>query len=122
MGLLRREHKVSDAAKPVPLAEFVAALRTELRAAQADADPDLPIEVGPVTVEFTLLTRKEGEGKAGVRFWVVDAGVSGKVAAESTQKVTMQLAPLDPSGTRPARVRDVDRNTEQPRRRVDSRD
>ena len=42
-------------------------------------DPALPIEVGPITLEFTVTTRREGEGKAGVKFWVVDAGVSGKL-------------------------------------------
>jgi hypothetical protein len=91
----------------VPLADFVGALRAELRAAQREADPALPIEVGPVTVEFTVLTRKEGEGRAGVRFWVVDAGVGGQRATESTQKVTLQLTPLDSSG-RPARIRDTE--------------
>ena len=91
----------------VPLADFVGALRAELRAAQGDADPELPIEVGPVTVEFTVLTRKEGEGRAGLRFWVVEAGVGGRRATESTQKVTMRLTPLDPSG-RSARIRDTE--------------
>jgi len=85
-------------AQPVPLADFLAALREELRAARAARDPELPLEVGPVTVEFTVLTRREGEGKAGIKFWVVDAGVTGKVTGESTQKVTMQLTPLDPAG------------------------
>ena len=97
----------------VPLADFVGALREEIKLARESADSEVPIEVGPVTVEFTLLARREGEGKAGVRFWVVDAGVGGKVANESTQKVTMQLAPLGPGGVGPARVRDV----EQPGRR-----
>jgi Trypsin-co-occurring domain 2 len=89
----------------VPFADFVAALRDQIRAAQADADPNLPIELGPMSVEFTLLTRWEGEGRAGVRFWVIEAGVSAKRASESTQKVTMELQPLQPSGRR-ARVRD----------------
>jgi Trypsin-co-occurring domain 2 len=84
--------------KPVPLADFLAALRSELKAAHAERDPDLQLEVGPVTVEFTVLTRQEGEGKAGIKFWVVDAGVSGKLIGESTQKVTMQLMPLDSTG------------------------
>jgi hypothetical protein len=91
----------------VPLADFVRALRSELLAAQTEAMTELPLEVGPVTVEFTVMTRKEGEGRAGVRFWVVDAGVGGGRATESTQKVTMQLRPLDISG-RPARIRDVE--------------
>jgi Trypsin-co-occurring domain 2 len=93
----------------VAFADFVAALRDQIRAAQVDADPGLPIEIGPVSVEFTLLTRREGEGKAGVRFWVVEAGVSGRMASESTQKVTMQLQPLGPGGEGRARVRDRER-------------
>jgi hypothetical protein len=84
--------------EPVPLADFISGLRDQLRAAHAERDPAFPIEVGPLSVEFTLLTRREGEGHAGVKFWVVDAGVSGKLAAESTQKVTLQLTPLDPAG------------------------
>jgi len=99
---------MSEDAKAVPFADFVAALRDELRQAQQDADPNLPIEVGSVTVEFTVLTRQEGEGKAGIRFWVVEAGVSGKLASESTQKVSMELFPLSPTGER-ARIRDIER-------------
>jgi Trypsin-co-occurring domain 2 len=95
-------------AKPIPLADFVVALRDQLRAAQAQGDPDLPVEVGPVTVEFTVLTRQEGEGHAGIRFWVVDAGASGKHAAEATQKVSMQLTPMDAAG-KPLRVGDQER-------------
>jgi Trypsin-co-occurring domain 2 len=89
---------VDSAQEPVPLADFVSALRDELRAAHAERDPAFPIEIGPMTVEFALVTRREGEGRAGVKFWVIDAGVSGKLAAESTQKVTLQLTPLDPAG------------------------
>lgn len=101
---------MSNGETAVPFADFVDALREEIKEAQQDADPELPIELGQVTVEFTVLTRREGEGKAGIRFWVVDAGVSGKLASESTQKVTMQLTPLGPGGARPARIRDVERN------------
>ena len=90
----------------VALADFVGALRDQILAARADADPDVPIEMGPVSVEFTLLTRREGEGKAGVRFWVVEAGVTGKLASESSQKVTMELQPLRPGGGGRARIRD----------------
>lgn len=88
------------------LADFVGALRDQLLLARMAEDPAMPIEVGPVTVEFTLLTRREGEGKAGVKFWVVDASVGGKLVSESTQKVTMQLQPLQPDGQGRARVHD----------------
>jgi hypothetical protein len=99
--------------EPIPFADFVGTLREQLKAAWGARDPDLPIEVGPVTVEFTLLTRQEGEGKAGIRFWVVDAGVSGKVGRESTQKVTMQLTPLDAAGG-PLRVGDEEQQRQPP--------
>lgn len=89
----------------VPLADFIGALRTELRAAALARDPELQFNVGPVTVEFTLMTHHEGGGKAGVRFWVVEAGASASVANESTQKVTLELTPVSASGE-PWRVAD----------------
>lgn len=97
-------------AKSVPLADFLSAFRSELRLAAAERDADLQFEVGPVTVEFTVLTRREGEGRAGVKFWVVDAGVTGKIAGESTQKVTMQLTPLDSNGG-PIRIHDTEQSS-----------
>ena len=113
---------VDAEAQPIPVADFIAALRGELKAARAERDPDLPLEVGPVTVEFTVLTRREGEGKAGIKFWVVDAGVSGKLTGESTQKVTVQLTPLDAGGGS-LRVRDTEeRGTSEPRGDVAARD
>lgn len=92
-------------AEMVPLADFVAALRDEIRQMDAGADEQSPIELGPVTVEFTLLTRHEGAAGAKVKFWVVEAGVEGKVTGESTQKVTLELHPLQPGGVGRRRVR-----------------
>lgn len=84
---------------PVPLAEFIDALRDELRAAQIRADPLIPIEVGQVTVEFTVAMRRSGGGKAGVRFFVVNVDAEGTLGSERTQKVTMQLRPLSADGS-----------------------
>jgi len=89
---------MADDGAGLPLADFIGALRSELRAAALARDPELQFNVGPVTVEFTLMTRHEGGGKAGVRFWVVEAAASASVAHESTQKVTMELAPVSASG------------------------
>jgi len=82
----------------VPLADFIGALRAELRAAALAKDPQLQFNVGPVSVEFTLMTHHEGGGRAGIRFWVVEAGASASVANESTQKVTLALTPVTASG------------------------
>ena len=82
----------------LPLADFIGALRAELRTAALAKDPQLQFNLGTVTVEFTLMTHHEGGGKAGVRFWVVEAGASATVANESTQKVTLALTPVTASG------------------------
>jgi hypothetical protein len=82
----------------LPLADFIGALRAELRTAALAKDPQLQFNVGPVNVEFTLMTHHEGSGKAGIRFWVVEAGASASVANESTQKVTLALTPVTASG------------------------
>ena len=89
---------MADEQVRLPLADFIDALRAELRAAALAKDPQLQFNVGPVTVEFTLMTHREGGGKAGVRFWVVEAGASASVANESTQKVTLALTPVTASG------------------------
>jgi hypothetical protein len=89
---------MADEPTGVPLADFIGALRAELRAAALARDPQLQFNVGPVNVEFTLMTRHEGGGKAGIRFWVVEAGASASVASESTQKVTLALTPVTASG------------------------
>jgi len=82
----------------LPLADFIGALRAELRTAALGKDPELQFNVGPVTVEFTLMTHHEGGGKAGIRFWVVEAGASATAGKESTQKVTLALTPVTASG------------------------
>ena len=83
----------------LPLGDFIGALRAELRTAALAKDPQLQFNVGPVTIEFTLMTHREGSGKAGIRFWGLSRPSSGASAAkESTQKVTLVLTPVTASG------------------------
>ena len=98
-------------ARLVPLAEFVSGLREELRAAQAARDPGLQFAVGPVSVEFTVVTTREGGPEAKVRFWVVEAGASAQWSREATQKVSLTLTPVDEHG-QPIHI--VDRVAEPP--------
>lgn len=77
----------------VPLAAVVDALRDQLRAARAVADPTLPFTVGPITVEMSAVARREGDARFGVRFWVVDASGGGKLGRETTHKLTFTLTP-----------------------------
>ncbi|MEU8895834.1 trypco2 family protein [Nocardia sp. NPDC048505] len=94
-----------EAAAPIELAEFVAGLRAELRAAQAVRDPGLRFAVGPVSVEFSVATVREGGPEAKLRFWVVEAGGSARWSREAVQKVTLTLTPVDEHGA-PVHIRD----------------
>lgn len=96
---------MGDADGRVPIAEFVAALREELKEAQAAQDSDLQFTVGSVTVEFSVVTGREGGPEGMVRFWVVEAGGSAKWSKSGTQTVTLTLTPVDEHG-RDVRVGD----------------
>jgi hypothetical protein len=87
-----------EQARPVALAEFVSGLREELREAQAAREPGLQFAVGPVSVEFTVVTARQGGPEAKVRFWVVEAGGSAQWSREATQKVSLTLTPVDERG------------------------
>lgn len=85
------------------LREFVAGLRSELKAAHDDAQEgevagEPRFVVGPVNVEFTLAARKEAGARGGVRFYVFDLGASGSLASESTQRVNLVLRPVTKDG------------------------
>ncbi len=86
--------------KQLELAETVEALRAELaRAAAAGAGASFQFPVTGVQLEFHVGVTKAGEGKAGVRFWVVELGGSGSYAHEEIQTVTVTLgAPVDQNG------------------------
>jgi Trypsin-co-occurring domain 2 len=87
----------------VPLRDFVAGLRSELKAAHDDAEQDGSQDgprfaVGPVNVEFTLTAKKDASAKGGVRFYVFEFGASGSVGSEWTQRVSLVLTPETKDG------------------------
>jgi NTP-dependent ternary system trypsin peptidase co-occuring protein len=86
--------------KQLELAETVEALRAELaRAVAAGAGAGFQFPVAGVQLEFHVGVTKAGEGRAGVRFWVVELGGSGSYAREEIQTVTVTLgAPVDQNG------------------------
>jgi Trypsin-co-occurring domain 2 len=102
----RREPRMET----IGLSETIGALRAELAAAAAMArDADIQFPVGGVQLEFHFGVTKTGEGKAGVKFWVVELGGGGSYASESIQTVTVTLdPPVDRTG-QPVKVsRDYD--------------
>jgi hypothetical protein len=86
-------------------AETVEALRAELaRAAAAGANAGFQFPVTGVQLEFHVGVTKAGEGKAGVKFWVVELGGAAAYAREEIQTVSVTLgAPVDQNG-QPVRI------------------
>ena len=78
----------------IPLALAIAGLRAEMESA-AEQGEDKEIGFVATSVEVTLETvvTTTGEGHAGVKWWLVEAG--GAVSRESgtTQSVTITLTP-----------------------------
>jgi hypothetical protein len=91
----------------VGLAEAVQVLRDELAVArEAGEGQETVFAVGPIEVEFSVVAKKAGEGKAGLTFGVVTLGMSGGVAKEETHRVKVTLTPRDAATGEPPEISD----------------
>jgi len=80
----------------VGLTEAVQALRDELAVARKTSEGEpIMFSVGPVEVEFAVVAKKTGTGKAGLTFGVVTIGAEGGLAREQTHRVKVTLTPRD---------------------------
>lgn len=84
----------------IGLSEAIGAVRAELAAAvEQGVDAELQFPVSGVQLEFHVAVTKKGEGRAGVRFYVVELGGAGSYAREEIQTVIVTLgAPVDRAG------------------------
>ena len=73
------------------LAETVEALRAELAWAAEAGRGGVSVPGDGVQLEFHVEVTKAGEGKAWVRFYVVEPGGAGSYAREEIQTVTVTL-------------------------------
>ena len=79
----------------VPLAEAIQALRVEIVEANRKSKyEDVRFKLGPIELEFGLEVSREVAGNAGLKFWVVSIGGSGKRASAATHSVRMVLTPV----------------------------
>lgn len=92
----------------IGLNDTIEALRDELVAAMEQArEKAVQFPVTGVQLEFHVGVKKTGEGKAGLKFWVLELGSGGSYARETIQKVIVTLgAPTDAAGV-PVRVSDT---------------
>ncbi|GAB3901590.1 trypco2 family protein [Kibdelosporangium lantanae] len=89
----------NDAAGWIELAEWIAALRSELQAAQNEGTgKDLQFVVGPLELEFEVTASREAGGKGGVKFWVAEVGSDVRTKSGTTQRVKMTLTPHSGDG------------------------
>ncbi len=91
----------------IELAAYIQSLRDELVTAWMDGQQSpVGFEVGPVELELSVNAERSAEAKAGVRFWVVDAGLGGTVTRQSATRVKLSLVPRDRADpTRPLFIR-----------------
>lgn len=78
----------------IELSEMITSLRQELeRATEEGAGKDIKFLSGDVELELQVKVSKQGGGKVGVKFWVVNAEANGKISSESIQKIKLKLTP-----------------------------
>jgi hypothetical protein len=84
----------------IGLSEAIGAVRAELAVAvEQGVDAEFHFPVNGVQLEFHVAVTKTGEGKAGVRLYVVELSGGGSYAREEIQTVTVTLgAPVDRAG------------------------
>jgi len=87
----------------IELAEVIQELRSELQRTMKEGEGEgLRFEVQDLELELQVAVTKSvtggGEGSAKVKFWVFEAGTSGKAEAswgtERTQKLKLKLKPV----------------------------
>jgi Trypsin-co-occurring domain 2 len=85
----------------VPLAAAIEALRDELTIAMAQGQ-DRPLRFEVTNIDLTLQTTVtwSGEANAGIKWWLIDAGVKASRESEAVQTIVLNLAPkqADESG------------------------
>ncbi|WP_020525202.1 trypco2 family protein [Catelliglobosispora koreensis] len=81
------------------LAEAIDAIRRELLTAQRRGQgSEMPFELGPVELEFSVTVSRERSAEAALKVWVVEAGGSLGRTVESAHRVSLVLKPKNGEG------------------------
>ena len=86
-------------AEDLQLNEFIKSLRSELQSAAIDGE-DSAIRFIPksVKIELTLEASKSGKGGVNFKIFSVGAEAGGEISTANTQKLTLELVPVDENG------------------------
>jgi len=81
------------------LANVIEDLRGELLYALAKGQgSELQFRLKPIDLELKLAVTAGSDGKAGVKFWVIELGGGGKYEQASTHTLKLVLEPIGPDG------------------------
>lgn len=85
---------MAEAPEPLELSAALEGLREELEAAWASgAGKAVRFRVSEVTLTLEAAVRREREAGGKIRWWVIEAGGSGKAGTETTQTLVLTLTP-----------------------------
>ena len=92
----------------VYLADAIKNLRLQLQEAIEEGhDEKLHFDIKDLELELKCGVTREGGGKTGVKFWLIEAGAEGKMGKESSQTIKLKLSPEMNDG--PVKLSDKDR-------------
>lgn len=84
----------------IPFAEWLESLRTELSDAQRGGrHNEIRLHIDKIELELEVVSTREAGGKAGVKFWVVEAGSDGRAKWGRTQRIKLSVTPTLADGT-----------------------
>lgn len=87
------------------LSDLLKSLRDDLEATRdAGTGSDFALEIGTVELEVEVVAGTDRDAKLGAGWWVLTAEASGKLSNARTQRLRLQLQPVDRNTGKPAHV------------------
>lgn len=89
----------------IELSKMLGQLRRELLDAQWEGqDSRLKFLIEDIEIELQIATTQEGEGGAGIKFWILNADAKVNLAETKTQKLKLKLKPVEGPSNQPAKI------------------
>ena len=80
----------------VPLHEAIVTLRDELTAAMAQGEESLiRFDIERIDLKLSAAVTEAAGGGLGIKWWLVNASVEGRLERSSTQEITLTIVPLN---------------------------
>ncbi len=98
---------MTEEGNALELWELISKLREDLQAAMAEGEGQaIRFKLETVEIELKVEAKRVGKGKAGIKFWVVEAGAEGSLENDRIQTIKLKMMPVT-SETKPDGNREV---------------